>query len=406
VFFKNIYSPGRPTIAQYRMSFAVVPIDNCPHEANVQEAIDNVIANMTCETVLDTKCSLCDGTESWICLSCQVRFCSRYENGHMLEHNEQSGHCVAFSLSDGSCWCYGCDSYIVSSEINKLRKYYGELKFPDEAITEFDENATTAKDSFTKESFLNGLRDRSFTNIVVVTGAGISVASGIPDFRSPETGLYAHVAKLGLPRPESIFTLDFFKVNPLPFASIAKQFLLENENINPVNAHYFVKTLDDNSQLLMNFTQNIDGLELKAGLPLNKLVQAHGHSRTAHCCTCGSEAEISTFVKACENDEALLCLQCDHGFVKPDIVFFGESLSGGFHQKYKMINQADLVIVMGTSLKVYPFAFLIDNLASEIPLVLINRENPGLNRDNFLFLPGDIENTIKDIMAELNWDIR
>jgi NAD-dependent SIR2 family protein deacetylase len=93
------------------------------------------------------------------------------------------------------------------------------------------------------------------------------------------------------------------------------------------------------------------------------------------------------------------------GLVKPDIVFFGEALPKIFHSSFETIRHADLVIVMGTSLKVFPFAFLVSCISDDVPVVLINRENPGIERNHLLFLPGDIQENIVKIAKDLNWNI-
>ena len=80
-------------------------------------------------------------------------------------------------------------------------------------------------------------------NIIVLSGAGISTASGIPDFRSPDTGLYDNLQKYNLPFPEAIFDLDYFYENPLPFFTLAKELLIDD--YNPTKTHYFIRLLNE-----------------------------------------------------------------------------------------------------------------------------------------------------------------
>ena len=123
-------------------------------------------------------------------------------------------------------------------------------------------------------------------SIVVMAGAGLSTASGIPDFRSPNTGIYANLQKYNLPYPEAIFEIDYFKwvtatdyskhliiglltllisrSNPRPFNTWAKEFY-PGANYLPNTAHYLLKVLQDKEKLSKYFTQNIDGLERLAG---------------------------------------------------------------------------------------------------------------------------------------------
>lgn len=120
---------------------------------------------------------------------------------------------------------------------------------------------------------------------MVVTGAGISVSAGIPDFRSPKTGLYASLKDMGLPQPESVFDLKFFQENPKPFYKLAKDFLDLNKFM-PTPAHHFIRLLQDKGLLWMNMSQNIDNLETKAGILPEILVQAHGANIGAACAKC------------------------------------------------------------------------------------------------------------------------
>ncbi|KAL0167851.1 hypothetical protein M9458_036073, partial [Cirrhinus mrigala] len=121
-------------------------------------------------------------------------------------------------------------------------------------------------------------------NIVVVAGAGISTASGIPDFRTPGTGLYANLAKYDIPYPEAIFNIDYFSDNPHPFFSLAKELYPGHHRPNYV--HYFIRMLHQKGLLLRMYTQNIDGLEKLCGIPDDKLVEAHGSFATAACHLC------------------------------------------------------------------------------------------------------------------------
>lgn len=110
--------------------------------------------------------------------------------------------------------------------------------------------------------------------VAVMTGAGISTSAGIPDFRSPDTGLYANLARLDLPHPEAVFDISFFRQNPKPFYVLAKE--LYPGKFHPTVAHAFIALLEEKHMLLKLFTQNIDCLERRAGVPDDKIVEAHG----------------------------------------------------------------------------------------------------------------------------------
>ena len=120
------------------------------------------------------------------------------------------------------------------------------------------------------------IRREKCENVIVLAGAGISVSAGIPDFRSPGSGLYSKLQQYGLPHPEAIFEMGFFRNNPEPFYTLAQE-LFPGDRYQPTTAHYFIKLLHEKGILLRCFTQNIDSLETQAGLPREKLVAAHGN---------------------------------------------------------------------------------------------------------------------------------
>lgn len=179
------------------------------------------------------------------------------------------------------------------------------------------------KPSFDRKTFIDGLKNKKFKKIIFLTGAGMSVTAGIPDFRSKGTGLYEQLANFHLPQPESIFDIDYFRKHPKPFYILSKAFL--DDKVHFTINHFFIAEVYRQGMLLMNFSQNIDGLDKKAGLPDDKLVEAHGHYRSAHCIKCGAEHNIQTFYDMVKKDDIFICNKndCD-GNVKPDIVFFGE----------------------------------------------------------------------------------
>jgi NAD-dependent histone deacetylase SIR2 len=106
------------------------------------------------------------------------------------------------------------------------------------------------------------------------TGAGISTSAGIPDFRSPETGLYANLARLNLPYAEAVFDISYFRDNPEPFYALAQE--LYPGTYRPTITHSFINLLYKKGLLLKLFTQNIDCLEREAGVPDDMIIEAHG----------------------------------------------------------------------------------------------------------------------------------
>ncbi|KAG0275674.1 NAD-dependent protein deacetylase sirtuin-2 [Linnemannia exigua] len=212
-------------------------------------------------------------------------------------------------------------------------------------------------------------------NIIVMTGAGISTAAGIKDFRSPGTGLYDDLEKYNLPFPEAVFDLAFFKETPLPFYQLAKH--LYPGQYRPTLTHYLLPLLAKKKLLLRSYTQNIDSLERLAGLDEDLLVEAHGSFSTAKCTQCDMTTDSAWVKQHIMASEIPYCKRCS-GLVKPSITFFGESLPRRFlSQVDKDFKDCDLLIVLGTSLKVEPFNKLIAQVSPKCPRLLINREKAG-----------------------------
>uniref|UniRef100_L2FS49 Nad-dependent deacetylase sirtuin-2 n=1 Tax=Colletotrichum fructicola (strain Nara gc5) TaxID=1213859 RepID=L2FS49_COLFN len=210
--------------------------------------------------------------------------------------------------------------------------------------------------------------------IAVMTGAGISTAAGIPDFRSPGTGLYANLARLNLPYAEAVFDISYFRKHPEPFYYLAKE--LYPGKFFPTVSHVFIALLAKKGLLQMNFTQNIDCLERRAGVPDDKIIEAHGSFATQRCIECATPFPDDKMLQHVQAEIVPRCGTCD-GLVKPDIVFFGEALPEAFRNNTHLPAMADLIVVMGTSLSVYPFAGLAEASRSGVPRLLLNRERVG-----------------------------
>ncbi|THV52828.1 hypothetical protein BGAL_0067g00180 [Botrytis galanthina] len=241
-------------------------------------------------------------------------------------------------------------------------------------------------------------------NIVVLTGAGISTSAGIPDFRSPETGIYANLAELNLPYAEAVFDIDFFRENPAPFYVLAKE--LYPGKFYPTVSHAFVALIEKKGLLRMLFTQNIDCLERRAGVSSEKVIEAHGSFATQRCIDCKSEYPDDLMKKAIEDADPATCLvpQCG-GLVKPDIVFFGEQLPEAFHTHKMIPATADLVIVMGTSLSVQPFATLPTLAPETVPRLLFNMISVGDfgSRLDDVAVLGDCDSGVRKLADALGW---
>lgn len=214
--------------------------------------------------------------------------------------------------------------------------------------------------------------------VTFFNGAGISTAAGIPDFRSPDTGLYANLAKLNLPFAEAVFDIEYFKENPKPFYTLAEE--LYPGNFAPTKFHYFIKLLQDEHSLRRVYTQNIDTLERLAGVDDKYIVEAHGSFAKNHCVECHKEMDTETLKKQMKDkskDGIPTCDEC-HGYVKPDIVFFGEGLPTKFFEKWEHDSRrVEIAIVAGTSLTVQPFAFLPAEVSKKSIRLLVNNEKVG-----------------------------
>ncbi|XP_062973101.1 NAD-dependent protein deacetylase sirtuin-3, mitochondrial [Elgaria multicarinata webbii] len=260
------------------------------------------------------------------------------------------------------------------------------------------------KDTFTLKNVAELIQKKECQRVLVMAGAGLSTPSGIPDFRSPGSGLYSNLQQYNIPYPEAIFELNYFFHNPKPFFMLAKE--LYPGNYRPNYAHYFLRLLLDKGLLLRLYTQNIDGLERVAGIPPDKLVEAHGTFASATCTVCRRSYPGEDFRVDVMADKIPKCPVCT-GIVKPDIVFFGEELPHRFFLHVTDFPMADLLFVIGTSLEVEPFASLAGAVRVSVPRVLINRDLVG----PFAYQPqhndvaelGDVVSGVEKVVELLGW---
>ncbi|XP_067618929.1 NAD-dependent protein deacetylase Sirt2-like [Eurosta solidaginis] len=259
----------------------------------------------------------------------------------------------------------------------------------------------------TFDGLLHHWKTHGFKRIITMVGAGISTSAGIPDFRSPGTGLYNNLKKYNLPTPTDIFELNYFMENPKPFMTLAKE--LYPDSFTPTPAHYFIRLMHEKNLLIRHYTQNIDSLERIAGVPEDKLVEAHGTFFTSHCVGCRKPHTKDWMKEKIFNEKLPKCLDCA-SLVKPDIIFFGENLPERFYElPEKDFEDCDLLIVMGTSLEVYPFAALVNYVGPQCIRLLINRtpihqfnvESPKNVRD--ISFIGDCDDAIWQIAEALDW---
>ena len=213
--------------------------------------------------------------------------------------------------------------------------------------------------------------------IVVLTGAGVSTLSGIPDFRSSD-GLYSK--QFGHMNVESILDIDFFQAHPDVFYSWAKEYWYQMDKFQPCIIHRTLAKMEERGKLSEGiFTQNIDGLHQRAGS--KKVYELHGSVREGYCMTCHSHYSYSFMADIVNKGAVPVCSHCG-GLIKPDIVFYGENLNTTVLMRAEnAFANADLAIVLGSSLVVNPAASLpyISARAGK-DIVIVNRDSTYIDQ--------------------------
>lgn len=151
-------------------------------------------------------------------------------------------------------------------------------------------------------------------NIIVISGAGVSVSSGIPDFRSRD-GIYQRLIKdyPDVPEPQSMFDIQYFSKDPRPFYKFARE--IYPGKFKPSPCHFFIKKLEEKKKLLRNYTQNIDTLEKVVGI--NNLIECHGSFATASCTRCGLKVSGVTIRQDINEQKIPICKICNPGIESP-----------------------------------------------------------------------------------------
>ena len=225
-------------------------------------------------------------------------------------------------------------------------------------------------------------------NLCVFTGAGISVPSGIPDFRSAD-GLYNQESGLNIP-PEQIISHSFFVRHPKEFYEFYKSKMLYPDAL-PNAAHRYFAALEKEGKRVSVVTQNIDGLHQKAGS--SRVYEIHGSVLRNFCMQCGAEYGVDV---VSESDGIPYCKKCG-GMIKPDVVLYEEPLdeqvvTGAIHA----IEAADTLLVIGTSLVVYPAASYIRFYGGD-NLVIINKSKTDYDRFAKLAIYENIVLVVEDL---------
>lgn len=208
---------------------------------------------------------------------------------------------------------------------------------------------------------------RQSRSVVALTGAGISTAAGIPDFRGPQ-GLYVTRRY----DPEKVFDIGWFQCRPQSFYEFSRDFVSTVKDIQPTFTHRFLASLEQVGCLSGVITQNIDILHQLAGS--QKVIELHGSYRSGTCTVCGKRNEDLTYawweqvMATSPTPPIAVCPDCS-GVLKPDIVFFGEMVDH-FEPAEQLVTGCDLLLVLGSSLKVTPASFL--PYQTQAPTVIVN----------------------------------
>ena len=224
-----------------------------------------------------------------------------------------------------------------------------------------------------------------------LTGAGVSTASGIPDFRSPG-GLWE------LCDPEEVSSVDGFQRNPRAFYRFWMWRFRHMERAQPNAVHTLLARLEREGLLQGVITQNIDGLHQRAGS--RAVFEVHGHVRTGTCLLCRSPYAMAEIIRRTEIHGVAHC-SCG-GLIKPDVVLFGEDLRPDFGSAWEATADADVLLVLGTSLTVWPVAGLVPRASARgATLIIANRDPTPYDAQAEVVLRGDLVATARALGAEL-----
>ncbi len=251
-----------------------------------------------------------------------------------------------------------------------------------------------------RNSKVEGLIDRvaglmgNSRNIVAFTGAGASTESDIPDFRSNK-GSFNSIEKTYGYQPEVLLSYSFFLKHPAVFYDYYKKNMLFLRAM-PNNCHKALAKLEKDGRLKAVVTQNIDGLHQAAGS--ESVLELHGSVSRNYCMDCGRKYSLEELVAI--EGEVPRCGSCN-GIIRPDVVMYEETLDEGILGKsVSAITKADVLIVIGSSLVVYPAAGLLNYYGGE-KLILINRDPTPFDGKADLVINGSAGEILKEVMDRI-----
>jgi NAD-dependent deacetylase len=235
---------------------------------------------------------------------------------------------------------------------------------------------------------------RASGSTVALTGAGISVPSGIPDFRTPETGLWANVD------PMEVAHIDVFERDPARFWSYYRPRFQSLGDKRPNAAHEALAEFERQGLIEGVITQNIDRLHGAAGS--QNVVEVHGSIATSSCRSCAASYGLDEIDALFDADGIAFCANCT-GPVKPDVVLFGEMLpETAMSHARELAEAAELMICIGSSLAVFPVADLPTvTLGRGGELAIVTKGPTPYDGDAVLKLEGEVDAELADLAAAL-----
>jgi NAD-dependent deacetylase len=228
---------------------------------------------------------------------------------------------------------------------------------------------------------------------VALTGAGISTAAGIPDFRGPG-GLYETMKY----DPQRVFDIHAFRADPTEFYRFTRDFVDALENLRPTLTHRFLASAERAGYLEAVITQNIDPLHAWAGT--EKLLALHGDYSVSRCDVCGREYDFEEMVRRMRNEGIPRCDCQLKAPLKPEVVFFGEPVRN-LAPAMDLIQRSDLLLVLGSSLAVSPASLLPEAAGGEV--IVVNKGTVALSRrPGRFFIQADLDEFFDEVARRLD----
>lgn len=237
---------------------------------------------------------------------------------------------------------------------------------------------------------------KSAQRIFALTGAGVSTLSGIPDFRTDKSGIWDRFDQ------SKIFHIDTFRKSPHLFYEFAREWIYGMQDFKPAATHMLLAEMEKHGMLRGIATQNIDGLHQAAG---SKVVyELHGHSRSSHCIECGKKYSREETIQRLMKAPYPAC-DCK-GAIKPDVVFYGEQLPAkALEASIQDAMMCDLLIIMGTSLVVYPAALIPQYaVASGAKMIIFNKSYTPFDDTADLTVRDDLKDVCSELLKAIKED--